>query len=195
MAKRTGRYHSWGKTKASFSYAILDAGKQLTEFAKMDLALLAEELLSEWDAEWPRSTSLQNGAKFGGDHNHPWYYGQLHDSVAIRIADKNRTVAVRYMPPAATHPQKASVADAGQAYNNIIGADFARLEAERARWFFLPGLQVQLLIGVPYARKVDEMGRHMGYIDTLGDDIVNKVDDFMWSGSLWKRRLIRSRTK
>ena len=194
MAKyKSGRYHDWGKTSKAFSYALLDAGKHFTEVGKQAFTGLAQEFISELDAEWPRSTSLPNGARFGGDREHPWYSGQLHDSVAVRVADKHRTVSVTYMPPAATKPQHATAADAGQPYENIIGSEWAvraANNASRYSHFLQPGIQMQLVVGVPYTEKVDESSRHEGFVSMLSEELINKVDEYMLSGALTRERYI-----
>lgn len=175
-----------------FSYALAAAGKKLTEEAQRDMTILAREFLAETDAQWPRSTQLANGAKFGGDHYHPWYSGQLHDSVAVRIAQGNRTVSVSYMPPAAdpNRPQHTSAGD-GSSYGNIIGVEWAREVAEhRAPYYFLPGVQMQLIVGVPYTDKVNESGRHYGFFDNLSNELINKVDDWLNTGGLQRRRIV-----
>lgn len=160
-----GRQASWGKTYAAFSEALLDCGRQLNERGKDWLIKDAESWLKETDAEWPHSSSLPNGARFGGDAMHPWYYGQLHDSVAIRIAEGNHTIAIRYMPEKATAPQKMP-----PRYNRIVGAEWARDIAGRAEHIYWKGskaLQSQLFVAVPYAQKVNEQGRHEGYLEEL----------------------------
>ena len=191
---RTSTFNNWGKTYRSMSYHLLDAGKQLTEISKRDFTYLAQEYLSEVDAKWPHTSygrvyhglrggvyKVLNGAQFGGDATHPWYYGQLHDSVAVRIADKNRTVSVSYMPTRATTPQHTSKSDGVGEYKNIIGAEWAQIAAYNAQYYFLPGIQFQLIIGVPYAQKVNESGRHHAFADRLMDDLVVKIEDYMWS--------------
>lgn len=186
---RTSTFNNWGKTYRSMSYHLLDAGKQLTEISKRDFTYLAQEYLSEVDARWPHSTVVTRPGKsggvvqqaFGGDATHPWYHGQLHDSVAVRIADKNRTVSVSYMPTRATTPQHTSKSDGVGEYKNIIGAEWAQIAAYNAQYYFLPGIQFQLIIGVPYAQKVNESGRHHAFADRLMDDLVVKIEDYMWS--------------
>lgn len=179
MARRAGRYADWGRTYAAFSDALLDCGHQLTKKGQGIIIAASERFLRETDAEWPRSTK-SGKRRFGGDHNHPWYYGQLHDSVAIRIADKNHTIAIRYMPQAATHAQHTSAADTGEAYRHIIGAEWAARVANNAQYVFLPGTQAQLIIGVPYARKVDEMGRHAGYIGELQNEFLEVIEEALY---------------
>lgn len=187
---RDKQFNDWGKTYKSMSYHLLDAGKQLTEIGKRDFTYLAQEYLSEVDAKWPHSTTVtrikwgKNNVKtshFGGDKDHPWYYGQLHDSVAIRIADKNRTVSVSYMPTRATTPQHTSKSDGVGEYKNIIGAEWAQIAAYNAQYYFLPGIQFQLIVGVPYANKVNDSGRHHGFADSMMDDFVNKIETYILS--------------
>lgn len=176
----------WKKFAASFSSALGDCGEQLSGFAK---TVLLPDACRTWirqtDAEWPHSTLVTRPGKtggvvqqsFGGDRFHPWYYGQLHDSIAVRIAEKNRTVLVEYMPSSATKPQKATAKDAGQQYDNIIGREFAVREAHNAEYYFLPGIQMQLIVGVPYARKVDESTRHAGFLSVLRTDLFASIED------------------
>ena len=162
-----GRVASWGKTYKGFSEALLDCGRQINERGKQYLVADAEKWLRDTDSEWPRHTEKKNGAKFGGDANHPWYSGQLHDSIAIRLAEGNKTIAIRFMPPAASG--KAQHMDHPK-ITGIIGSEWARDVASRAEHTYWKGskaLQAQLLIGVPYAEKVNEDGRHAGYAEEL----------------------------
>lgn len=187
MAKRTGKYHDWGKTTKQFSYALLDAGREMTNDVKRDFAYLAEECLTEMDAKWPHNTEVKKNGKtrrFGGDHDHPWFYGQLHDSMAIRIAEKNKTVAVRYMPPSPATTEKQHMSEGGLKIDNIDGKEWGKMVAEqRAPYYFLPGIQVQLIAGVPYAEKVNESSRHAGFFENLSVELINKYDNFMLTGS------------
>lgn len=198
MAKRSKIYNEWGKTYKAFSEAILNAGKALNSIASFELRGVADQFLREEDAQWPHSTqvntlSLKNGSaiskvqKFGGDAMHPWYSGQLHDSVAVRISNKNRTTSVHYMPPSPDtgKPQHTNT------ISGIIGAEWAREVAEsKAPYYFLPGVQVQLIIGVPYTEKVNEEGRHMGFADNLADNLFTKVNDWINGGGLKRPTLI-----
>lgn len=185
--RRTGTYHNWGKTYKAMSQALLNAGKALNSIASVELQEVSEKYLREEDAKWPHSTSLPNGARFGGDAMHPWYSGQLHDSVAVRIMSSNRITSVHYMPPspATGKPQHTDT------IKNIVGAEWAReiAEAHGAR-YFLPGVQVQLIVGVPYADKVNESGRHYGFADNLADELFSAVNSWVDSGGLTRPTLI-----
>ncbi len=176
---RSGRTAEWKKFAAAFSEQLGDVGEQLTSFAKIRLSDACQEWLDETDSEWPQHTEMENGAKFGGDHFHPWFYGHLHDSVAVRIADGNKTVAVHYMPASADmeHTQHATASEAGRSYDHIIGHEMAVQEARNAESVFLPGIQMQLIVGVPYARKVNESSRHSGYLDELRVQFFSHIED------------------
>lgn len=189
--RRNGRYSDWGKTHKQFSYALLNAGKTLNRGAMIELGDVAKEFLHKLDAEWPHSTKLPNGAKFGGDHTHPWYTGQMHDSVAVRISDRNRTVSVHYMSPSADGgPQHMSAAD-GEQHSHIIGSQWAHMVAEsKMPYYFLPGLQVQLVVAVPYAEKVNGTGRHYGFFEDLTAELITAVDNWVMAGGLKRNRLI-----
>ena len=165
----------WKKFAASFSEALGEAGEQLTGWAKGRLS----------DSEWPHNTLVTRPGKssmvvqqsFGGDRFHPWYYGQLHDSIAVRISERNRNIAIHYMPASATIPQHATAKDAGMQYDSIVGAEFAVREAHNAQYYFLRGIQMQLIVGVPYARKVDESPRHAGYLNVLKADFFSYLEE------------------
>jgi len=176
-----GNLASWKKFSAAFSNALMDCGEQITAFAARRMTEESENWLRETDAEWPHSTTLKNGAKFGGDRWHPWYYGHLHDSIATRIAQKNKTISIRYMPEkASSTPQHTSRGD-GSVHNRIIGAEWARQEIANAEHVFLPGLQAQLIVGVPYARKVNESSRHTGFLEELNNQFAAKIEEFIYS--------------
>lgn len=171
--------------------ALLNAGKALNSIATVELQSVAENFLRAQDAQWPHSSTgrsyfdgrikILNGAKFGGNAMHPWYTGQLHDSVAVRIMQSNRITSVHYMPPS----PDTGKAQHTETINNIIGAEWAREVAfEHGARYFLPGLQVQLIVGVPYAEKVNESGRHFGFVDNLSDELFNSVNNWVDAGGL-----------
>ena len=189
MAKRTGAYYSWGKTYKAFSQALLQSGKALNSIATVELQEVADKFLDRTNAEWPHHSSRTrikwgpnnvSTAQFGGDAMHPWFSGQLHDSVAVRIAQGNRTTSVHYMPPSANGgPQHMGNT------KGIIGVEWAREVAERrAPYFFLPGVQVELIVGVPYTDKVNESGRHYGFADNLANELFNDVWAWIDGGGL-----------
>lgn len=163
-----GRMASWGKTYKAFSEALLDCGRQINERGKQYLIKDAETWLRDTDSEWPRHTEKKNGAKFGGDAMHPWYLGHLHDSIAIRLAEGNKTIAIRFMPPASSDTEGQHMDH--PKITGIIGSEWARDVAGRVEHTYWKGskaLQAQLIVGVPYAEKVNEEGRHAGYADEL----------------------------
>lgn len=187
---RTGKYNDWGKTYKGFSQALLGSGKVLNQIALVDLQEVAHYFLREQDAQWPHSSTAKSESgktmRFGGDADHPWYTGQLHDSIAVRIMQGNRITSVQYMPPSPDtgKPQHT------ETIKHIIGAEWAREIAEQhgAR-YLLPGVQVQLLVGVPYAEKVNESSRHSGFADNLANELFSAVNQWVWDGGLSRNML------
>lgn len=176
---------TWKKASASFSEAILSAGNHFNEGGKRVMQKACEDWIKETDAEWPHHSEgrsyfggaikVLNGAKFGGDRWHPWYSGHLHDSIGVRVSDGNRTVGMYFMPPAATGKQKD---DNG---NSVVGATCAIDEMQKASRVLLPGIQAQLVVGVPYARKVDESPRHTGFLQELNVQFSSRIaDEVTW---------------
>lgn len=189
---RNQKYQDWGKTYKACSMALLGAGKALNQIATEELNDVARRFLREQDAQWPHSTQAQSKKSgktmlFGGDAEHPWYSGQLHDSVAVRISQKNRITGVHYMPPSPDtgKPQHT------ETIKNIIGVEWAREIAEmHGPRFFLPGVQVQLIVAVPYAEKVNESSRHAGFVDHLADELFSSVNQWAFDGGLSRPTLI-----
>lgn len=195
MARRIEKFHNWGKTYRAMSMALLESGKALNSIATVELQEVAENFLKEQDAQWPHSTTVtkikwgKNNVKkqmFGGDELHPWYSGQLHDSVAVRIMQGNRITSVHYMPPSPDTgaPQHT------ETIKNIVGVDWAHQVAESGPRYLLPGVQVQLIIGVPYTDKVNESGRHAGFADSLADDLFSAVNTWVDHGGLTRNTVI-----
>lgn len=183
---RTERFYDWGKTYKAFSQALLGSGKALNNIALSELQDVASSYLKKQDAKWPHSSTTANGARFGGDKEHPWYSGQLHDSVAVRIMQGNRISSVHYMPPspATGAPQHT------ETIKGIIGADWAHEIAESGPRYLLPGVQVQLIVGVPYTEKVNESNRHFGFADSLADDLFSDVNDWIDAGGLTRNVVV-----
>lgn len=179
-------YYDWGKTYKAFSQALLSSGKALNSIAATELQDVATKYLKTQDAQWPHSTSLASGARFGGDREHPWYSGQLHDSVAVRIMQGNRISSIHYMPPS---PDTGG-AQHTETIKGIIGADWAHQIAENRMRYLLPGLQVQLIVGVPYAEKVNDSNRHAGFADSLADDLFSSVYDWVDGGGLQRPTVV-----
>lgn len=204
MAVKSGRHVKWGKFSAAFSEALLSCEEEITNFGRRLMREECAKWIQKTDSEWPHHTeakSKKNGRtmSFGGDAMHPWYYGQLHDSVVVRVSEGNKTIAIEYMPQRATTPQKATAADAGARYDRIVGAEWATLIAGRAEHTFWKGskaLQAQLLVGVPYAQKVNESPRHEGFLDELNAQFASYLEDQMTIRSEgFKSRVIRPKKK
>lgn len=183
---------AWNKFYSAFSEALIDCGKQLTKQGETIMIRGCEEWLKKTDNEWPKD-NMQRYKKrqFGGDHNHPWDTGTLHDSISVRIADGNRIIATRFMPSSATGPQTATAAEAGRDYDNIVGTVFGRTMAARANLPRQTGTNAQMFIGVPYAQAVDKQWQHEGYINELNVDFVSFLEDlFTMKGNYYFRNLI-----
>lgn len=187
---------SWKKATQGFTYALADAGRHLSWWAKELMSEATHDSLQKIDSEWgEQSQSVSkkgNAQKFGGDHDHPWFTGTLHDSVAAIISDQRRTVAIEYMPPRATAPQTYN----GQ---TVFGQDWgvrAARNIERAL-HFVPGVKSTLVVGVPYAGKVDESVRHYDFIRSLSGQFANYVEEYFIgrAGEYWYNRTYVANTK
>lgn len=172
MAKY-GRTIKWKKTYQGFSDALGKAGEHLTGWAREWMADAVEKSLDTIDSEWSGHVEGKNGTSFGGDRFHPWYTGTLHDSVAGIVSDKNRIVAVRYMPERADGPQE-------YLGYKIVGVDWARYGADSISRSlrFASGIYATVVVGVPYADKVDESSRHAGFIRELSNQFAANVEDY-----------------
>lgn len=190
MARAAGGHSfsaKWNKFTKAFSEALIDCGEQLTPLGEKIMIRGCEEWIAKTDSEWPHSTSVTRigwGAhnvktrKFGGDKMHPWYSGQLHDSISVRVADGNRVIATRYMPQKGVGYQTATAEEAGRDYDKIVGRQFGVLMAGRASRVKQSGTNAQMFIGVPYADKVNEMPRHEGFADELYAQFVSYLEGF-----------------
>ena len=188
-----GRSIKWNKTIHGFTEALGYAGEHLTGWAREWMQEAVNQSISTIDADWEGETHLKRESgkvsSFGGDHFHPWYTGQLHDSVAGIVSDRHRTVSIQYMPPAATKPQT---------YENqvVIGHDWAiRKVQEMERTLHLvPGIAATIVVGVPYAEKVDEMARHAGYMQELAVQFASSVEDyFIIKAGEYRTRVFRTK--
>lgn len=160
---------NWGKTYSGFSQALSEAGKELTKQGITILSRACKEWLTEQNADWPRGEgggAFKSGYR-GGDEFHPWYTGSLHDSMATAVTDGNRIVNVCYMPD-----MSKSGAQSDQTYKGrkINGAAEGQAALARASHVWLPGIQARLVIGVPYARDVNDSPAHAGFIDEFEKD-------------------------
>lgn len=193
---RYGRGVRWKKSIQGFSDALGYAGEHLTGWAKGWMSEAADQALKQIDAEWDRhaeSTSA-SGKKmsFGGSHFYPWYSGNLHDSVAGIVSDRHRTISISYMPEAA---------EGLQTYRGmtIVGHEWALREARNLERLlhFLPGIRASVVVGVPYAEKVDDSDRHEGYIRELSNQFASAVEDYftMKAGAYRTRIFVADKKK
>lgn len=167
----------WKKSIQGFSYALGSSAEHFNKWARTWMSEAVQESLAQIDADWEGETHWKRASgkisSFGGDHFHPWYTGQLHDSVAGIVSDQHRVISIGYLPPSATKPQTYR----GQ---TIIGHDWAIRGAQRiARSLrFVPGIKATLIVGVPYAEDVDESRRHAGFIRELSNQFAAEVEDY-----------------
>lgn len=172
-----GRRVNWNKTIHGVTEALGYAGEHLNGWARMWMDDAVEQSLSEIDADWEGETHWKRASgkisSFGGDRAHPWYTGQLHDSVAGIVSDRNKVVSIRYMPPAATKPQTYK----GQV---IIGRDWGERRAQDVArvLHFIHGIAATISVGVPYAEDVEQMSRHEGYMEELSTQFASSVEDY-----------------
>lgn len=172
-----GRQIKWKKTVKGFSDALGYAGEHLTGWAKMWMSEATANALAQIDSEWEGETHWKRESgkisSFGGDKFHPWYTGQLHDSVAGIVSDQHRVISISYMPQVAIKPQTYQ----GQI---IIGHDWAQRQASiMSRTLRLvPGIVATVVVGVPYADDVEAMPRHAGYQRELSNQFVSNVEDY-----------------
>lgn len=173
MAQGSGMQYRWGKANKGFAEALLDAGTTISKKAAERLAYGIDEFLKNTDWEWPRGSN--NGAYKsgyrGGDADHPWYTGNLHDSIAGSVSEWSRVMAVRYMPPGAK---------VLQSHNGVVvdGAELAREYIQRASHTFgkgMGGLVARLVVAVPYAEDVNESEAHYDFISPLEEDFINEI--------------------
>lgn len=160
---------SWGKTYAGFSQALTEGGKVFTQQGIKIFTNACERWLIDNNVQWPRGEgggAFKSGFR-GGNHYYPWYTGTLHDSVVTVVSDRNRIMSIRYMQDVSASHAQSDQTYKGQTVN---GRAWAEEVARRTPYIFLPGIQMRLLIGVPYARKVDDMPEHSGYIKEFERD-------------------------
>lgn len=184
---------AYGKMLKGFTTYLGLAGKEMSRYTAKKLVDSGQEFLDNEDWDWPRgqryttsylgkeiraSKSYASGFR-GGDDMHPWYSGNLHDSMAVAVMDGTRILASRFMKPGAS---------SNQTYKDrvVFGADEAMKALQRAAHTFVGGeggglsnntIRTVMVIGVPYADKVNESDKigwgnspntHNGYADYLG---------------------------
>lgn len=180
----------WGKASKAFAEYLNIAGQTIGKKSAENLAAAGAEFMANEDWDWPRGArydAVYNGRNVrasgtyasgfrGGDAMHPWYSGNLHDSMAMGVMLGTRIMAERYMNPGASEPQTYN----GQTIDGVTAGHEALSHAAHT---FAAGqsgdtLRVVLVIGAPYAEKVntaDSIGwpgrekpnTHQGYVEYL----------------------------
>lgn len=173
MAVSAGNRMSWGKTSKGFALVLRDAGITVTAHAAKKLGEACVQTLKSFDWMWPRGANngpYKSGYR-GGNAEYPWYSGNLHDSVAAGVADGRRLLQANFMTPGAQESQTYK----GQV---IDGASLGPEALNRAVQTFgagVGGLRAMLVVGVPYAEKVNESEEHSGYISNLEEYFAGEV--------------------
>lgn len=98
----------------------------------------------------------------------PYYTANLHDSIAVAVAQSGRVVRALYMPQEATRPQNAPDR------KKIWGMDEA-IRAVRKNSYPKTGVSGTLFVAVPYAEGVNEKPTHRGYLETLEGHFANQM--------------------
>lgn len=187
---KKGFRDSWNKCYSAFSEALLDCGEQFKKQGETMMTNAAEQWLGEYHETWLSQRESEDRhvvdpisgrtvlGKYRGSLSFPWFTGALHDSISVRIADGNTTIAVRYMPKGgASDNQFALPEDAGRYYPDIEGAIYGRLMAGRATRVPQTATVAQIFVGVPYAQKVDEDPKHKGYLNDMEVSFMSAMED------------------
>lgn len=189
---------SWGKASKGFAEYLDLAGKAIAKQAAKTLAAAGEEFMANEDWDWPRGERYDTSYKgrnvrgsmsyasgyHGGDAMHPWYSGNLHDSVAVGVFLGQRMLASRQMAPGATSEQTYN----GMTIDGVTAGEDA---LRRASYTFAPGhkgdtARAVLVVGVPYADYLNtstEIGykghkvpnTHLGYADYLAKEFYGTI--------------------
>ena len=175
---------SWGKTSKGFAEYLNVAGQTIGRATAKRLATVAADFLANEDWDWPRGQRFNVGGSMfgsrayksgfrGGDAMHPWYTGNLHDSMAVGVMQGSRIMASSFMTPGATVLQSHE----GRTVDGVTAGMNA---LQRAAHTFAPGssgetLRTVLVIGVPYAEKVNQMPGHEGYWDYFEREFVSSL--------------------
>ena len=174
MAVKAGNRMYWGRASKGFAQALLDAGVTVKKKGAEILGTACDEAIKSLDWMWPRGANngpYKSGFR-GGDADHPWYTGNLHDSVAAGVADGIRLLAASYMTPGAREDQRYRG-------TKINGAEEGQEAMIRAVHTFGPGvggLRAMMVIGVPYADEVNRMDEHYDFASELEDYFVGEVE-------------------
>lgn len=188
---------AWGKAAKGFAEYLNIAGQEISKPMAKKLADAAQEFMLNEDWDWPRGTRYDayykgrdvRGAETyssgyrGGDAMHPWYSGNLHDSIAVGVMIGTRILAERQMSPGATEEQeyRGQIVDGYSAGHDALA---------RAAHTFAPGqggdtLRAVMVIGAPYADELntaseigwnhDRPNTHQGYADYLAHEFYTTI--------------------
>lgn len=172
---------SWGKSSKGFAEYLRLGAKPIGKATAKKLMQISADFLANEDWDWPRGQRYNVGGSMfgsrayksgfrGGDAMHPWYTGNLHDSLATGVMMGTRILSAAYMTPGATVLQNHN----GQTVDGVT-AGFDAL-ARAARTYAPPtAIRTVLVIGVPYAEKVNQMPGHEGYAEYFEREFVSSL--------------------
>lgn len=196
MATKSGRgvlRSGWGNAEKKFVEYIQLAGQTIGKKAAENLAAAGEEFMANEDWDWPRGArydTVYNGRSVrasgtyasgfrGGDAMHPWYSGNLHDSIAVGVFSGSRMLAARYMTPGAAEPQTYG----GQQIDGVTEGQ--RVLSNYASRTTGGSVRAVMVIGVPYADYIntsptigwrnDTPNTHIGYADYLENEFYTTI--------------------
>lgn len=186
---RSSLNQEWGKTYKGFAEYLNLAGQTISKATAAKLAEAGKDFMMTEDWDWPRGERVHGASHLGrkvtgskayasgfrgGDAMHPWYSGNLHDSIAVGVMEGTRILSARYMTPGATSTQT---------YNDCVidGVEEGMRALQRAAHVFSAGsagntLRSVLVVGVPYAEQVNSSAtigwdnkpnKHQGYAEYL----------------------------
>lgn len=184
----------WGKTCKGFAEYLRIGAKPIGRATAKRLSAVAADFLANEDWDWPRgqrydafyagrtvraAMPYKSGFR-GGDAMHPWYSGNLHDSMAAGVMQGTRILSEVYMNPGASENQKFNGA--------LVDGVFAGHEAlaKAARMYAPPtAIRTVLVIGVPYADYIntsDMIGwqgttpnTHKGFVEYFEREFVSSL--------------------
>lgn len=194
MAISAGNRRAWGKASRQFAQVLLDAGYTVKGKALDSLDKACDEAIRSIDWMWPRGANNGPYASgyHGGDDEHPWYSGTLHDSVAGGVFDGTRLLRARYITPSGASTEISENASSPRK-GTVVGADEGQRALMAAGQFssggFGPGvggLRAIFVVGVPYADYVnsspligwpkhEKPNTHIGFAESLGEYFVGEV--------------------
>lgn len=161
----------WGNTSKQFVEALRKGGALINDACKASMVSASRDWISHIDGLWPHSRGVKNP-------DYPWWSGVTHDSVSIRVTEGSRTIALDFMPRAATSSQTYTTEEgAPRDYSDVVGWQFGRLAYGRTARYSTKELAAWLVIGAPYAEALNtgemQKGRYQEFADRMFDNLLD----------------------